>query len=51
MTPYEKHIKEIKRVEKEIENSKGFHRNDLIRYWQRLEKDRVEYLSYMKEKK
>lgn len=38
-----KHIHEMKKLEKEILKSHGYRKNDLIRKWQRMNKDLIEY--------
>lgn len=38
-----KHIQEMKELEKEISKSHGYRKNDLIRKWQRMNKDLIEY--------
>lgn len=48
MTPYERHIEEMIALEKKIDRAKGYRKKDLIRQWNRMEKDRLEYLRLRK---
>lgn len=50
MTPRDRHLAKMKEIEKQIEKAKGItHINDLIRQWQNMNKDLIEYDQYMKE--
>lgn len=48
---YRAHVNEMAALEAEIKKMEDGapHKNDLIRKWQEMEKDRVEYIRYMQE--